>query len=142
MSRLSLMLVSLVAAIPAGYLSYELVMTFVNRAENMVTMLHVLAGTTLAMGALLTLMPIGILLFGPKTEKPAKGEQEEAGAGAAEEEEIPEAELDEEEELIAEAELEDEEAVEADAVAEADDFAEFDDFADVEDFEEDDTGKA
>tara|TARA_R100001132_G_C3275139_1_gene97802 strand:- start:3307 stop:3810 length:504 start_codon:yes stop_codon:yes gene_type:complete len=79
-SKLQLPLISLIAAIPGGFLAYLLVMAFLNHAESMSTMLLAVAGTTLLMSAVLVLMPIGALIFGPKggAKKKAKGKDSEA----------------------------------------------------------------
>ena len=74
MSKLHLPLMSLVAAIPAGFLTYLLVMAFLNHAEAMSTTLLGVAGLTVLLSAALTIMPIGALIFGPKgaSKKKAK----------------------------------------------------------------------
>jgi hypothetical protein len=65
-------LTSLVAAVPAGFLTYLLVMAFLNHVGNMSGMAMGLAGTTLAVSAFLTLTPFGIFVFGgPKKKKAA-----------------------------------------------------------------------
>lgn len=66
MGRTQRALTSLVAAIPAGVLSYLLVMVFLNRADSLTTMTQVLVGLTLLCSVLVTLMPFGILVFGGK----------------------------------------------------------------------------
>ncbi|EDL59583.1 hypothetical protein [Gimesia maris] len=78
MSKLQLPLISLVAAIPGGFLAYLLVMAFLNHAESMPTMLLAVAGTTLLMSGVLVLMPLGALIFGPKggAKKKGKGLEE------------------------------------------------------------------
>ncbi|QDT80380.1 hypothetical protein Mal35_38510 [Gimesia maris] len=73
MSKLQLPLISLVAAIPGGFLAYLLVMAFLNHAESMPTMLLAVAGTTLLMSGVLVLLPIGALIFGPKGGAKKKG---------------------------------------------------------------------
>ncbi len=88
MSKLSLLLTSLVAAIPGGYLTYLMVMTFLNRADQMSGTLMGLAGLTLAMSACITLTPFGIAIFTPKGEKVAS-------AGSAQEEADVDEDLDE-----------------------------------------------
>jgi hypothetical protein len=68
----------LVAAIPAGFLAYLLVMVFLTKAGNLPTMATVLVGLTLACAVLVILMPFGLLIFGGKKavddddERPAK----------------------------------------------------------------------
>jgi len=74
-SKLQLPLMSLVAAIPGGFLTYLLVMAFLNHAEAMSTTLLGVAGLTLLLSAALTIMPIGAFIFGPKgaSKKKEKG---------------------------------------------------------------------
>lgn len=79
MSKLGLFFVSLVAAIPGGFLAVRLALDFLNRADQMETTLQVVSGLTLAMSTLVMLLPVGILIFGPKTEKePEAGESSKA----------------------------------------------------------------
>jgi len=73
--KIGLTLASLVAAIPAGFLSYLMVATFLTRANKMDTPFQVLAGGTLAIGALLTLLPLGVLIF-VRSEPKEKDEAE------------------------------------------------------------------
>ncbi|MEX0716504.1 MAG: hypothetical protein WD066_07955 [Planctomycetaceae bacterium] len=75
MSKLSLCLTSLVAAIPGGILAALMVMTIVSGFNKMPTSVTVLAGIVLAISAFVTVLPLGILLFGPR----APGEPEEKG---------------------------------------------------------------
>lgn len=86
MGKTGLFCTSLVAAIPAGYLSYELVHTFLTRAEGLETIMYVIAGLTLAISALITITPIGILLFSPSSTAPAapKEANEKAAADSTE----------------------------------------------------------
>jgi len=95
-------LTSLVAAIPAGFLTYLLVMVFLNQADSLKTMTQVLAGVTLACSGLVTLMPFGLLIFGGKK---AVADDEGKTAGKA-------AEVVDDEEVDAVADIE--EAEEAD----------------------------
>ena len=89
MSKLQLPLISLVAAIPGGFLAYLLVMAFLNHAESMPTMLHAVAGTTLLMSGVLVLMPLGALIFGPKGGAKKKGKDlEEAESFDEDDEEL------------------------------------------------------
>lgn len=64
-------LTSLVAAIPAGFLAYSLVMVFLDRADRLTTIMQVMVGLTLACAALVTLMPFGLLIFSGKKATPA-----------------------------------------------------------------------
>ena len=79
MTKTSLCLTSLVAAVPGGWLAYLMVMGFLSNPGkkpgdgdvHVPTSVLVLSGILLAIGALLAVMPVGILLFaGPKTPKP------------------------------------------------------------------------
>lgn len=88
MGKLPLFFVSLVASIPGGYLSYVLVMVFLERAERMSTAFQVIAGVTLACSALVTVIPFFILIFTPKKAPGFDPDEEGAvlaavGAGAA-----------------------------------------------------------
>ena len=81
MSKLQLPLISLVAAIPGGFLAYLLVMAFLNHAESM--------PTTLLMSGVLVLMPLGALIFGPKGGAKKKGKDlEEAESFDEDDEEL------------------------------------------------------
>ncbi len=81
MSKLQLPLMSLVAAIPGAYLTYLLVMVFLNHAEAMPAALTGIAGLTLLLSAFLVVMPIGAMIFGPKgaskKKKKGKGQPED-----------------------------------------------------------------
>jgi hypothetical protein len=66
-------LTSLVAAIPAGFLAYLLVMVFLSRADSLTMMTQIVVGVTLLCAALVALMPIGLMIF---TGKNAKDEDE------------------------------------------------------------------
>lgn len=84
--KIQLFFVSLVGAIPGGYVSYVLVTVFLERAEKMSTAMSVIAGTSLALSGLVTVLPFFVLIFTPK--KPfGYGEGDDqlllAGAGAA-----------------------------------------------------------
>jgi hypothetical protein len=69
-SKNSLLLVSLVAAIPGGVLVCLMVMAFLNYAGGSTMWPKALAGMSLLIGLLLAVMPIGIFVFGgPKAEK-------------------------------------------------------------------------
>ena len=90
MGKFSLMAVSLVAAIPAGILSTLLVIAFLNHAGAMNVPFYILTGGSLALFAVITLMPVGILVFGAKQEPTAKAgaktsaEMDQLAAGSAE----------------------------------------------------------
>jgi hypothetical protein len=79
--RGSFALASFVAAVPAGLLTFLLVMAFLNHVGNMTTVPMVLAGATLAISAFVTLMPAGLFVFGgPKKQKAAPSKAAKAGA--------------------------------------------------------------
>ena len=79
MGRTQRALTSLVAAIPAGVLSYLLVMVFLSKADSLKTITQILAGTTLLCSGLVTLMPFGLLIFGGK--KAAADDEGKAASG-------------------------------------------------------------
>lgn len=179
-SKMNLSLVSLVAAIPAGFLAFLLVNVFLTYAgasspaglqTTIPTMAYVFVGLALATSAVLVLMPIGVVVLGPKSEKKAKpakdddvdsGELETtaaAGEGISDEIEVDDdievEEVEDDELLVSEGDeevdefgLEDEEivdeAIEVDddeAVAEIEVDDEFDAFDEFEFEEEDDDAK-
>jgi hypothetical protein len=75
-------LTSLIAAIPAGFLSYLLVMVFLKQADSLNTTLKVIVGVSLLCAAIITLMPFGLLIFGGKKsvssdEKPSRGKSDD-----------------------------------------------------------------
>lgn len=67
MGRTQRALTSLVAAIPAGFLAYLLVMVFLKQADSLTTITQVVVGLTLACAALVVLMPFGLLIFGGRS---------------------------------------------------------------------------
>ena len=79
MGKSNLLWVSLVAAFPAGYLCYEMVMTFLDRADGLETVMLVLAGVTLTGSTVVALSPVGILLFSPSA---ADIQEQVQGTGA------------------------------------------------------------
>ena len=64
MGRTQRALTSLVAAIPAGCLSYLLVMVFLNQADSLNTTMQAVVGATLLASAMVTLMPFVLLIPG------------------------------------------------------------------------------
>ena len=130
MSKLQLPLMSLVAAIPGGFLTYLLVMAFLNHAEAMSTSLLGVAGLTLLLSGFLTILPVGALIFGPKGASKKKEKTEDQSEPAAEEEDEyvsdSAAELSDE---FAEDEFEDDEMA---ASGDDLDFGEVDEFSDSE----------
>lgn len=93
MGRVQLFLTSLVAAIPAGFLTYLVAMMFVNQSENLSTTLMGVLGVTAACGVVATIgLPVMSLM--PSRSKPskssAKGVESAAEIEAAEGEEFGE----------------------------------------------------
>jgi len=88
--------VSLVGAIPGIALSVVLIMAMINYFEHMSAMYRTLTGLTLVVSVGLSVLPVLVMVFGPKTEK-IEAEEEEAGEEEPEEELIAD-EADEEEE--------------------------------------------
>lgn len=64
MNKLQLAATALVGAIPAGVLSSLLVMAFLQNGGDLNVMAQALVGLTLLMAAIVTLMPVGCLIFG------------------------------------------------------------------------------
>ncbi|MFH1303274.1 MAG: hypothetical protein ABIK07_19590 [Planctomycetota bacterium] len=131
MSKLQLPLMSLVAAIPGAYLTYLLVMAFLNHAEAMSTSLLGVAGLTLLLSGFLAIMPLGALILGPKGASKKKGKGKDQ----------PEVDAEEEDEMVSDsaAELSDEFSdgeigVDDDELASGDelDFDDADEFSDSE----------
>jgi hypothetical protein len=89
-SKNGLLLVSLVGAIPGAWLVCLMVMAFMNHAAGPSIYPKALAGLALLSGLLLTVMPIGIFVFGgPRAEKaPAEKSGDEADVAVSGSEEI------------------------------------------------------
>lgn len=87
---LSLAAVALVGAVPAAWLSYLLVASLIGGFENMSGMFKGLSIFTLAVSAFVAVLPIGIVVFGPKSEEELLAEEEKR---EPEEESAPAAEL-------------------------------------------------
>ena len=66
MGRTQRALTSLVAAIPAGFLGYLLVMVFLNQAESLSTTMQAVVGATLLVAGIVALMPFILLIPGRK----------------------------------------------------------------------------
>lgn len=81
MTKLNLILTSLVAAIPAGLLAYLIVSVFLNFGLKG-TMMTVLAGGTLATAVIVAVLPIGIAIFQPKHALAAAGPASPAESAA------------------------------------------------------------
>ena len=80
MSKIGLFLTSLVAAVPGGFLAYLMVMAFLNHSGGPTMWTKVLAGMLLFIGSLLSVMPVGVLLFtGAKSEKEPEKSSEKSG---------------------------------------------------------------
>jgi hypothetical protein len=108
---------SLVAAVPAAFLAFLLVMAFLNHADGMGGTLNAVVGVALLAAVATALMPVGILLFGgpkapakpkaAKAPKPSKKKgkdepaEEEEDAAAVAPDEAEEEVLVEEEEVVA-----------------------------------------
>lgn len=92
MSKLTYAALSLIGAIPGGFLSYRLVAAMLSHFRDMVGMMKLVVCLILLLGAIVTVMPLGILVF-VKEEKPeqAKDEQDETAADVAEDVEAAEA---------------------------------------------------
>lgn len=73
MTKNTLCLTSLVAAVPGAWLAVLMVMAFVNHSGGWSVTLQGLAGILLLIGSTLALMPVGIyVLMGPKSGKASK----------------------------------------------------------------------
>lgn len=79
-SKISYAALALIAAIPGGYLSYLLVMTMLDNFGRMPGMFKILSCAILACSALMTVMPVGIMIFVHDEEKDAESEADEAEA--------------------------------------------------------------
>jgi len=77
-SKYSLSAASLITAIPAGYLAYVLVMIYLQDPgfNNLAGFFQIITGLTLTLVTLMVLMPVGILIFGKKSEKTEKPKEE------------------------------------------------------------------
>jgi len=82
--KMSLFTISLFPAIAGGGLAYLMVMSFLNFADRSSGSLKGLAGLALLLGSVLALMPIGILIAGPKSKKSAGGAAPSTGDSIAE----------------------------------------------------------
>lgn len=66
------MLTSLVAAIPAAYLVFELVRAMLSHSENLSVMAYVTMGLTLLAALTAVLIPVGVMVGGNRKTTPAK----------------------------------------------------------------------
>jgi uncharacterized membrane protein YuzA (DUF378 family) len=71
-TKLQQMLTSLVAAIPAAYLGYELVMAMISYSENLSTIAYIVMGLTLLCAAAAVLIPIAVMVGGNRKPVPEK----------------------------------------------------------------------
>ena len=73
-SKYSLSAASLVTALPAAFLAYILVMAFLQKPgfNEMKGFFQIISGLTLLMVTLIVLMPVGILIFGKKSNAAPK----------------------------------------------------------------------
>ena len=84
-SKLQLLSCSLVAAIPGGFLAYQLVQVFISHGGGPSTVYQGLVGLTLACAILLALTPVGVLAMyndgyaRPKAPRPPKADKGKAG---------------------------------------------------------------
>lgn len=92
MTKSSSALLSLVAAVPAAFLAFLLVMAFLNHADKMGGTLNAVVGVALLAAVATALMPVGVLLFGgprgpakPKAAKAPKPAKKKKGKAASEE---------------------------------------------------------
>ena len=78
MGRTQRALTSLVAAIPAGFLGYLLLMVFLNQADSLNTTMQIVVGATLLVAVIVALMPFILLIPG---RKPSEAASAESGSG-------------------------------------------------------------
>lgn len=72
-NKLGLVLLSLVAAVPGGYLCFLLVMAMLSSFGKMSGMMRGMVCLILVFGAVVTATPLGIMIFGPKDESETAG---------------------------------------------------------------------
>ena len=122
MNKNQLALTSLTAALPGAFLAYLMVAAFLTGFEHMAMTLQALAGLTLLVSAGVALMPVAIIVFGPKVEKPKKAEEgEEADVAEAVVPEGPDELGDDEMQLADDVFSDDELEIDDDEVMVADD---------------------
>ncbi|MCA9069041.1 MAG: hypothetical protein KDA84_08970 [Planctomycetaceae bacterium] len=136
----SLSAASLVVAIPGAFLGYLLVMAFLQTPgfDNMAGFFKIISGLSLSLATLMVLMPLVILIFGPKAEpideasdtETADGKTADALEEDDEDEEEISAVIDEDDQMDDAFEEEDADAFDDD------DFGDdgFDDFDDDDEF--------
>ena len=72
MTKLQQMLTSLVAAIPAAYLGYVLVMAMVSYSENLSTVAYIVMGLTLLSSVAAALIPVAVMIGSKSKPAPDK----------------------------------------------------------------------
>jgi len=106
-SKLGLALASLVAAIPGVILTVLLVMTFLKNATNLSGMMWAISVPTLLTSVLVAVIPVGVMLFGPKAETSDDDEASEVGEVGDKDESLADDAADddfgEDEDLVADA---------------------------------------
>lgn len=149
MGKMGLAGTSLVAAIPGGVLAYLMLMAVLNHLDPMPTILKVSAISLLVVAGAITLFPLFILIYGPKSpESTAKAkakpdEKSSAAAAPAEQESFESAdepafeeESFEEAESFDDAEMADDDAFEADGFTETEDEVDAGDYDEAFEFDE------
>lgn len=136
----SLMLTSVVSAVPGAVLFVLMVLAFVNHAGGASFTLKALAGLMLLLGLFLAVLPVGILLSGPRAQKASKNRESAPDPADTQAAKV----VAGEESSSAVASFEEESSFEIGETADSDDFTETldatqdagsDDFAIGEDFE-------
>jgi hypothetical protein len=116
-NKLSFAALSLIGAIPGGYLTFRLVMALVHHFRDMVGMMKVVVGLILLLSAVVTVIPIGILIF-VREEKEKKLKDEPTEADADDVSETPATEAADGESAVLD------QSTNVDATGDFDDFAE------------------
>lgn len=81
MNKFTYAAISLIGAVPGGFFSYKMVAAMLDHFKDMNGLLRIISCLSLAVGALMAVMPIGIVIF---TSKPKSEEEEQAEAKSAE----------------------------------------------------------
>ncbi len=85
MTKLQRMLTSLVAAIPAAYLIYVLVMAMLSYSESLSTTAYIVMGLTLLAAATALLIPFGVMFGGSRKPAAPKADANKSTGGDIEE---------------------------------------------------------
>ena len=101
MSKLGLASVSLVAAIPGGFLVVLLVMTFLSNADKLSGMMWAMSVTTLLTSVLVAVIPVGVMLFGPKAESSDTAEELDGEDDSLADDDADNDDFSDDEELVA-----------------------------------------